>query len=205
MTMPCFSPQVGLSSSSFFGRRACLQLKTQQAPLFARCPVQAAAIGPGKKWEHYDLTKNGKPVRLPMHVQRGDMVQVISGAQKGKTGKITTVITKTGQIVVDGINLKTKHNKPREKGETGQITQNEAPIHHSNVMLYSEDQKVRSKVGHREEDGKKVRYLKKTGEVLPPLLPQKKSPEEGTQPAAPAEQEPSRMGLPIRRRKKPEL
>ena len=47
--------------------------------------------GPGKKWEHYDLNKNGKPIRLPMHVQRGDMVQIISGAEKGKTGKITTV------------------------------------------------------------------------------------------------------------------
>lgn len=47
--------------------------------------------GPGKKWEHYDLNKNGKPIRLPMHVQRGDMVQIISGAEKGKTGKITNV------------------------------------------------------------------------------------------------------------------
>ena len=87
--------------------------------------------------------------------------------------KTVQVLTKTGQIVVDGINLKvkiwllhvpakpgisvvdpclcvqTKHNKPRAEGETGQITQNEAPIHHSNVMLYSEEQKVRSKVGHR--------------------------------------------------------
>lgn len=47
--------------------------------------------GPGKKWEHYNLNKNGKPIRLPMHVQRGDMVQIISGAEKGKTGKITNV------------------------------------------------------------------------------------------------------------------
>lgn len=103
------------------------------------------------------------------------MVQIISGAEKGKTGKITNVITKTGQIVVDGINIKTRHTKPKAQGETGQITQNESPIHHSNVMLYSQEQKVRSKVGHREENGKKVRYLKKTGEVLPPLLPQKKA------------------------------
>lgn len=50
-----------------------------------------ALQGPGKKWEHYDLNKNGKPIRLPMHVQRGDMVQIISGAEKGKTGKITNV------------------------------------------------------------------------------------------------------------------
>ena len=88
--------------------------------------------GPGKKWEHYDLNKNGKPLRLPMHVQRGDLVQIISGAEKGKTGKVTNVsfcllplsclrlgicimrvdlavlqvITKTGQIVVEGANIK---------------------------------------------------------------------------------------------------
>lgn len=48
--------------------------------------------GHGKKWEHYDLNQNGKPLRVPMHVQRGDMVQIISGAEKGKTGKITNVM-----------------------------------------------------------------------------------------------------------------
>ena len=88
--------------------------------------------GPGKKWEHYDLNKNGKPLRLPMHVQRGDLVQIISGAEKGKTGTVSNVsccvlilcylrylfctlhidlavlqvITKTGQIVVEGANIK---------------------------------------------------------------------------------------------------
>lgn len=105
------------------------------------------------------------------------MVQIISGAEKGKTGKITTIITKTGQIVVEGANLKTRHNKPKAEGESGQISENESPIHHSNVMLYSQDQKVRSKVGIREENGKKVRYLKKTGEVLSPMLPEKKTSE----------------------------
>ncbi|KAL0024992.1 hypothetical protein WJX77_009656 [Trebouxia sp. C0004] len=163
-----------MNSSSFFGRRPCLQIRTQQTPLAARCLVQASTIGPGKKWEHYELNKNGKPLRVPMHVQRGDWVQIISGAEKGKTGTITNIITKTGQIVVEGANLKTRHNKPKAEGESGQITQNEAPIHHSNVMLYSQDQKVRSKVGYREENGKKVRYLKKTGEVLQPKLPEKK-------------------------------
>ncbi|DBA96901.1 hypothetical protein WJX82_000283 [Trebouxia sp. C0006] len=163
-----------MNSSSFFGRRPCLQIRTQQTPLAARCPVQASTIGPGKKWEHYELNKNGKPLRVPMHVQRGDLVQIISGAEKGKTGTIKNIITKTGQIVVEGANLKTRHNKPKAEGESGQITQNESPIHHSNVMLYSQDQKVRSKVGYREENGKKVRYLKKTGEVLQPKLPEKK-------------------------------
>lgn len=47
--------------------------------------------GPGKKWEHYKLNKNGKPIRLPMHVRTGDFVQVIAGAEKGKTGEILKV------------------------------------------------------------------------------------------------------------------
>lgn len=113
-----------------------------------------------------------------MHIRRGDLVQIIAGAEKGKTGKITTVITKTGQIVVEGINIKTRHVKPKAEGESGQITQNESPIHHSNVMLYSKEQKVRSKVAFKVEDGKKVRYLKKTGEILPTFLPEKNKPSE---------------------------
>ena len=61
------------------------------AELHCSILISILVQGPGKKWEHYDLNKNGKPIRLPMHVQRGDMVQIISGAEKGKTGKITTV------------------------------------------------------------------------------------------------------------------
>lgn len=49
--------------------------------------------GPGKKWEHYELNKNGKPLRQQMHVQRGDLVQIIAGRDKGKTGKIINVST----------------------------------------------------------------------------------------------------------------
>ena len=64
------------------------------------------------------------------------------------------------------MNIKTKHVKPKGEGETGQIIQKEWPIHHSNVMHWSEDKKVRSRVGHKMEGDKKVRFLKKTGEVL---------------------------------------
>ena len=64
----------------------------------------ACLQGPGKKWEHYKLTKNGKPLRAPMHVQLGDLVQIIAGAEKGKTGKITNVwslaFKRTSAIVV---------------------------------------------------------------------------------------------------------
>lgn len=103
-------------------------------------------------------------------------LQVVTGSDKGKVGKVTTVITKTGQVVVEGVNIKYKHVKPRAQGETGQILQRESPIHHSNVMLYSESQKVRSRVGYRTKpDGSKVRVLVKTGEELPMSYSQKSS------------------------------
>jgi large subunit ribosomal protein L24 len=129
--------------------------------------TQAAKIGPMKAWEHYKLTANGKPVRLPMPMKSGDTVKIIAGSDKGKVGKITKVVTKMGQIIVEGVNIKTKHNKPVREGEPGNISERESPIHHSNAMLYSTAEKVASRIGYKiGEDGKKVRYLKKTGEVL---------------------------------------
>lgn len=121
--------------------------------------------GPGKRWESYDLNKNGKPVRVKMHVKSGDLVQVIAGKDQGKVGTIKKVNTKTGQVLLEGVNIKTKHVKP-EGEEEGKIAKVEYPIHHSNVQHYSEAKQVRSRIGHKTQDGKKVRYLIKTGEVL---------------------------------------
>ena len=74
-------------------------------------------------------------------------------------GKLISVDTKKGKVVVEGVNIKTKHVKPKGEGETGQIIQKEWPIHHSNVMHWSEAKGVRSRVGHKVVDGKKVRVL----------------------------------------------
>lgn len=102
-----------------------------------------------------------------MHVKKGDTVQVISGKDKGKIGEILRALPKTSQVVVQGVNVKTKHVKPRQEGESGQISTFEAPIHSSNVMVYSTQQKVASRVGYTvTEDGRKVRILKKTGEII---------------------------------------
>ncbi|NET10750.1 MAG: 50S ribosomal protein L24 [Symploca sp. SIO2B6] len=102
-----------------------------------------------------------------MHVKRGDTVQVISGSDKGKVGEITQVFPKLSKVIVDGVNVRTKHVKPRQEGESGQITTFEAPIHSSNVMLYSTKEKVASRVCYTyNEDGRKVRMLKKTGEII---------------------------------------
>lgn len=57
--------------------------------------------GPGKKWEHYDLNKNGKPLRIPMHVRRGDTVQVIAGKDKGKVGEVTLVRSSLPAVGID--------------------------------------------------------------------------------------------------------
>lgn len=107
------------------------------------------------------------PVRYKMHVKKGDTVQVISGRDKGKVGAISRIIPKTSQVVVEGVNVRTKHVKPQQEGESGQIITFEAPIHSSNVMLYSDKEKTASRVGYTfAEDGRKVRMLKKTGEII---------------------------------------
>ncbi len=105
--------------------------------------------------------------RYKMHVKKGDNVQVISGRDKGKVGEILQVLPKSSKVVVKGVNIRTKHVKPQQEGESGQITTFEAPIHSSNVMLYSEKEKVASRVCYTfTDDGKKVRMLKKTGEII---------------------------------------
>jgi large subunit ribosomal protein L24 len=104
---------------------------------------------------------------MKMHVKAGDTVQVISGKEKGKIGEIKRVFPENSTVVVDGVNIRTRHVKPQAEGESGQIQTFEAPIHSSKVMLYSTKQKVASRVCYTvDSDGRKVRMLKKTGETL---------------------------------------
>jgi large subunit ribosomal protein L24 len=112
-------------------------------------------------------SKNNTPVRYKMHVKKGDTVQVVSGRDKGKVGEILRTLPKRSKVVVKGVNVKTKHVKPQQEGETGQIVTFEAPVHSSNVMLYSNKEKVASRICYTfNEEGRKVRMLKKTGEVI---------------------------------------
>lgn len=118
------------------------------------------------------MFKQGKQARVKtqrskMHVKKGDTVQVIAGRDKGKVGEIEQVLPKTSQVVVKGVNIRTKHMKPKQEGESGQIITFEAPIHSSNVMLYSEKEKVASRISYTfTDEGRKVRMLKKTGEII---------------------------------------
>jgi large subunit ribosomal protein L24 len=107
------------------------------------------------------------PVRTKMRIKKGDTVQVISGKDKGKTGEVLRTLPYENRVIVQGINLRTRHVKPTQEGETGRIVTEETSLHASNVMLYSTDKKVASRVEIVvDKDGTKKRRLKKTGEIL---------------------------------------
>ena len=102
-----------------------------------------------------------------MHVKKGDTVQIISGKDKGKIGKIVKSFPELSKVIVEGVSLRTKHIKPAQEGESGRIDTSEAPIHSSKVMVYSTKSSVASRIGYAvTAEGKKVRMLKKTGEII---------------------------------------
>jgi large subunit ribosomal protein L24 len=101
-----------------------------------------------------------------IHVKSGDTVYVISGKDKGKTGKIVKVFPKKGKIVVEGINVVTKHLKPTQMNPQGGVVTKPAPIFSSKVMVYDEKAGKPTRIGYKVVDGKKVRYSKVSGEVL---------------------------------------
>jgi large subunit ribosomal protein L24 len=101
-----------------------------------------------------------------MHVKKGDKVMVISGKDKGKTGNILSAFPKQNRVLVEGVNIVKKHAKPSQMNPQGGIISQEAPIHVSNVMPIDPKSGNPTRVGYKEENGKKVRVAKKSGEVL---------------------------------------
>lgn len=105
-----------------------------------------------------------------LRVKKGDTVYVNAGNDKGKTGKILEVIKAKDRVVVEGVNIVSKHTKPSAKYPQGGIIKREAGIHVSNVQLLDPSstaaKPVPTRVGYRFEDGKKVRYSKKSGEEV---------------------------------------
>nr|BDA98747.1 ribosomal protein L24 [Rhodomonas sp. NIES-1730] len=103
-----------------------------------------------------------KKQRTATHIKKGDTVKIVSGKDRGKIGEIIRIIKNSNKVVVQDINIKKKHIKPKKEGEVGKILQFEAPIHSSNVMVYSIDNKIASRVSYqKDESGKKIRILKK--------------------------------------------
>lgn len=105
-----------------------------------------------------------------MRIKKGDKVIVIAGHEKGKEGVVKQTFSSKHQVIVEGLNMVTKHNKPNQQNSEGSITTKEAPIDVSNVAILDPKKKVATKVGYRfeEVDGKKVkvRYAKKSGAKL---------------------------------------
>ena len=101
-----------------------------------------------------------------MHVKKGDKVMVISGKDKGKTGVILTAFPKQDRVIIEGVNIIKKHMKPNQANPQGGIVSQEAAIHVSNVMLIDPKTGEPTRVGYKEEDGKKVRVAKKSGEII---------------------------------------
>lgn len=105
--------------------------------------------------------------KIRMHIKTGDTVQIISGNHKGEISKIVKVLPKTSQVIVKNLNLKVKHSRPNTEEESGKIINFEAPIHSSNVMLYSKKNKIRSRFSFKyNTNNQKYRLLLKTGEII---------------------------------------
>ena len=102
---------------------------------------------------------------IKLKIKKGDTVRVITGSHKGTEGTVLSVSRETNKAIVEGVNLVKKHNKPNAQNPQGGITEKEALIHVSNLSLLTSDGKT-TRVGLRVEEGKKVRYAKKTDEVI---------------------------------------
>lgn len=102
-----------------------------------------------------------------LHVKKGDSVVVISGKDKGKKGKVLIAMPKDSKVIVEGINMSTKHKKPSKSVQQGGIIHQESPIFSSKVMLWCDKCKKGVRLGHKLLDDKsKVRYCKSCGDVF---------------------------------------
>ena len=99
------------------------------------------------------------------NIKKGDTVYVNAGNDKGKTGKVLEVLRDKDRVIVEGVNMVSKHTKPNPKNPQGGIVKQEAGIHISNVNLVDNAGKP-TRVAHKEVDGKKVRIAKTTGEEI---------------------------------------
>ena len=102
-----------------------------------------------------------------VHVKTGDTVVVISGTSKGKKGKVVAVSPKEGKVIVEGVNMVSKHVKPKRQGEAGGIIKAEGALYASKVQIVCPRCKKPTRIGHKiNEDGSKDRICVKCGEVL---------------------------------------
>lgn len=101
-----------------------------------------------------------------MKIRKNDIVEVITGKDKGKRGKVIEVIPSRNRVRVEGIMLVKKHQKPRQNGEIGTIIEKPSTIHISNVAFVDSETSTRTKVSYKLLEGKKVRYSHKLNKEL---------------------------------------
>ena len=102
-----------------------------------------------------------------LHIRKDDKVVVLTGRDKGKTGKVLKVLVSKNCAIVEGRNLVSKSTKPSAKNPQGGIVKMEAPIHISNLNVIDPASGKPTRIGHRKnEDGKTIRYAKKSGEEI---------------------------------------
>jgi len=106
-----------------------------------------------------------------MKIKKNDIIEVTTGKNRGKRGKVLRVYTETERVLVEGVNVQKKHERPSQKNQQGGITQKEAPIHISNVMLVDPKTGERTRVGKRgvqAASGKLrfERFAKRSGEAI---------------------------------------
>jgi len=111
--------------------------------------------------------RHAPPVRQVLHVTRGDTVQVMSGDDKGKRGKVLRVYPKSGRVAIEGVNVVTKHQRATDRAQGG-IIKREAPIHHSKVMLIDPKAGEPTRIRRRKDaDGTLERIAVKSGQSIP--------------------------------------
>lgn len=102
-----------------------------------------------------------------MKLKTGDKVVVIAGANKGKEGKITRVLRDKDKVIIEGVNIRKKHIKPKNNNGTGEIVEREAPIHVSNVAMIDPKTKKATRIKYDfDKNGKKIRVAKKSNEKI---------------------------------------
>ncbi len=102
-----------------------------------------------------------------MKIKKDDTVIVIAGKDKGKKGKVLRAYPKTQRVLVEGVNIVTKHQKPNVRNNTGGIIHQESPIHVSNVMYYDKDSGKGTRISYKIlEDGNKIRVATKSGNSI---------------------------------------
>jgi large subunit ribosomal protein L24 len=105
---------------------------------------------------------------MALKIRKGDIVQVIAGDDKGKTGRVLSVDSEKQRVIVEKINFVKRHTKARRQGQQGGILEKEAPVHLSNVMLYDSKAGRGTRVGSRVlPDGTRERVSRASGELLP--------------------------------------